>query len=241
VTVLATQVNPQTGLFAALALLVVGSALLLTHRASEPPPAPSHEHGGGSALRAPGMPLLLVVMLFIGGVFGGVEISAVAFADHEGHPQLAGPLLASYAAGSMVAGLAFGAIHWTVPLTRRLLLGALVMTATVAVLPLIDHPALLAVALFVAGLGIAPTLISGLSLVEQMVPAAKLTEGLTWVTTAVVVGISVASPVAGRIVDEVGASRAFMVGLVSGASAVVVCGLAYRSLHERSGTRVNSS
>jgi predicted MFS family arabinose efflux permease len=236
VTVLATQVNPQAGLIAALALLVVGTALLVAHRASEPPAAPAHEHGRGSALRVPGMPLLLVVMFFIGGVFGGVEISAVAFADQKGHPELAGPLLASYAAGSMLAGLAFGAIHWKVPLTRRFLLGAVVMTATVAVLPFIDHPGVLAVALFVAGLGIAPTLISGLSLVERMVPAAKMTEGLTWATTGVVVGLSVASPVAGRIVDEVGAQRAFVVGLVSGASAVVVCALGYRRLHEGSAT-----
>lgn len=237
VTVLATQINPQAGLLAALVLLVVGSALLVSHRASEPPAAPAHEHGRGSALRLPGMPLLVVVMFFIGGVFGGVEISAVAFADHEGHPELAGPLLASYATGSMLAGLAFGAIHWKVPLTRRLLLGALLMTATVAVLPLIGDPAVLAVALFVAGLGIAPTLISGLSLVERMVPPAKMTEGLTWATTGVVVGMSVASPVAGRVVDEVGAQRAFVVGCAAGLGAVVVCGLGYRRLHERSGVR----
>ena len=48
------------------------------------PPAPAHEHGGGSALRFPGMPLLVVVMFFIGGVFGGVEISAVAYRPSGG-------------------------------------------------------------------------------------------------------------------------------------------------------------
>ena len=140
VAVLATQINPQAGLLTALALLAVGSAALAAHRASEPPPAPAHEHGGGSALWFPGMPLLVVVMFFIGGVFGGVEISAVAFADHEGRPELAGPLLACYATGSMLAGLAYGAIHWRVSLTRRLLLGALVMSATVALLPLVRPP-----------------------------------------------------------------------------------------------------
>ena len=113
VTVLATQLNPQVGLLTALALLAAGSAALAAHRSSEPPPAPAHEHGGGSALWVPGMPLLVVVMFFIGGVFGGVEISAVAFADEKGHPELAGPLLACYATGSMLAGLAYGAIHCT--------------------------------------------------------------------------------------------------------------------------------
>ena len=234
VTVLATRFNPQAGLLTALVLLVVGSAALIAHRTSEPPAAPSHEHGRGSPLRLPGMPLLVIVMFFIGGVFGGVEISAVAFADQEGRPELAGPLLACYAGGSMLAGLAFGAVRWRVSLTRRLLLGAVAMSATVAVLPFLDRPALLAPALFLAGLGIAPTLISGLSLVERMVPAAKMTEGLTWATTGVVVGMSVATPIAGRVVDEVGAQRAFLVGLASGTSAVVVCALGYRVLHARS-------
>ncbi len=235
VAVLATQINPQAGLITALVLLTVGSAALAAHRASEPPAAPAHEHGGGSALWLPGMPLLVVVMFFIGGVFGGVEISAVAFADHEGRPELAGPLLACYATGSMLAGLAYGAVHWRMPLTRRLLLGALVMTATVALLPFLDRPALLAPALLLAGVGIAPTLISGLSLVERMVPGAKMTEGLTWATTGVVVGMAAASPVAGRVVDEWGASRGFLVGLVSGVSAVATCAFGYRWLHDRSG------
>jgi hypothetical protein len=235
VAVLATQINPQAGLLTALALLAVGSAALAAHRASEPPPAPAHEHGGGSALWFPGMPVLVVVMFFIGGVFGGVEISAVAFADQEGRPELAGPLLACYATGSMVAGLAYGAVHWRVPLTRRLLLGAVVMSATVALLPVVDRPAVLAPALLLAGIGIAPTLISGISLVERMVPGAKMTEGITWATTGVVVGMATASPVAGRVVDEWGASKGFLVGLASGMCAILTCAIGYRWLHAGSG------
>ena len=233
VTVLATQINPQAGLLAAFALLATGSAALAAHRSSEPPPAPAHEHGGGSALWLPGMPLLVVVMFFVGGVFGGVEISAVAFADHEGRSELAGPLLACYATGSMLAGLAFGAVHWRISVPRRFLLGALMMTITVALLPLADRPAVLAPALVLAGIGIAPTLISGLSLVERMVPAAKMTEGLTWATTGVVVGLAVASPIAGRVVDEWGAQRGFLVGLASGTAAVAVCAAGYQRMSER--------
>jgi MFS family permease len=176
----------------------------------------------------------VVVMVFVGGVFGGVEISTVAFADEDGHAALAGPLLACYAAGSMLAGLGYGAVTWTVSLTRRLLLGSVTMAATVAFLPFVHHAAVLAPLLFLAGLGIAPTLISGLSLVERMVPAAKMTEGLTWATTGIVVGMSVASPIAGRIVDETGARAAFVVGLASGVAAVVVCTIGFRHLHERS-------
>jgi predicted MFS family arabinose efflux permease len=177
------------------------------------------------------------MMVFIGGVFGGVEISAIGFADQDGRAALAGPLLACYAGGSMVAGLVYGSWHWQWSLTRRLLAGAVVMTVTVAGLPLAHAPAVLAPMLFVAGLGIAPTLISGLSLVERLVPAGQVTEGLTWATTGIVVGLSLASPVAGHVVDDVGARQAFAVAALSGTAAVVVCLAGFRHLHLTAGRR----
>lgn len=230
VTVLATQISPQAGLLTAAGLLAVGSAALLGHRASEPPAAHGHEEGHPSAFRSPGLPVLMLMMAFIGGVFGSVEISAVAFADESGQRGLAGPLLACYAGGSAVSGLLFGAIHWTVTARRRLLLGATVMTVTVTTLPFATSTPVLALCLFLAGLGIAPTLISGFSLVERMVPAGTVTEGLTWATTGLIVGFSGATWVSGRLVDSVGVHRAFTVAIGSGLCALAVCGTAYRRL-----------
>jgi MFS family permease len=230
VTVLATQIAEQAGLIAALVLLLAGSFALTAQRATEPPVSPRHEHSGRSALSAPGMWLLLTFMVFLGGVFGGVEIATIGFADQHGHASLAGPLLACYAAGSMVAGIVYGAFRWRWTLPRRLVTGALTMTLTIAVLPFVHRPAVLAPGLFLAGIGIAPTLISGFSLVERLVPSAQLTEGLTWMTTGIVVGIAVASPLAGRLVDELGARQAFTVGVVSGAIAVMICLIGLRRL-----------
>jgi len=230
VTVLATKVSPPVGLLSAVLLVVAGTAALVTHRASEPPAGAGHEEGHPSALRSPGLGALMVVMAFVGGVFGAVEISTVAFADEAGRPGLAGPLLACYAAGSAVSGLLFGTIHWNVSARRRLLLGATTMTVTVAALPFIGSLGLLAVFLFIAGVGIAPTLISGFSLVERMVPEGTVTEGLTWATTGLVVGLSAAIWMSGRLVDDAGVSEAFAVAAGSGLCSLVVCGLAYRRL-----------
>jgi MFS family permease len=169
VAVLATQVAAQAGLLAALVLLLVGSFALLAQRASEPPVAPRREHSDRSPLSAPGMALVLTFMVFLGGVFGGVEIATIGFADQHGHAALAGPLLACYAGGSMVAGIVYGAFRWRWSLPRRLVSGALTMTLTIAALPFVHRPGVLAVCLVVAGLGTAPTLISAFSLVERLV------------------------------------------------------------------------
>ncbi len=231
VTVLATRIVPAAGLLSAIGLVVVGTVALLSHRASEPPAAP-HDVAHPSALRSPGLLILMAVMAFVGGVFGSVEISAVAFADESGRRVLAGPLLACYAGGSMLSGLAFGAVTWRVSARRRLLLGASVMTATVTTLPWTDSAGVLAALLFVAGVGIAPTLISGFSLVERMVPTASVTEGLTWATTGLIVGFSAATWLAGRLVDGAGVTEAFLVAPAFGLAATAVCGLVYRRLPE---------
>ncbi len=229
VTLLATLVAPQLGLLVAGLLLAAGTGLLVSHRVSEPPPSP-HSGDHPSALRSLGLPPLMAVMVFVGGVFGAVEISAVAFADETGHRALAGPLLACYATGSMLSGLAFGSLRGRMPPRQSLLLGAAVMTATVVALPFVDPTWLLALLLVLAGVGIAPTLISAFSLSERVVPAAALTEGLTWMTTALVVGFAGATWVSGRLVDSAGVPWAFSVATGSGALALVLCRTAYRRL-----------
>jgi len=231
VTVLATRIVPAAGLLGAVVLVVVGTVALLSHRTSEPPAA-AHDADHPSALRSPGLLILMAVLACVGGVFGSVEISAVAFADESGRRVLAGPLLACYAGGSMLSGLAFGAVTWRVSARRRLLLGAAIMTATVTALPWPDSATVLAALLFLAGVGIAPTLISGFSLVERMVPTASVTEGLTWATTGLIVGFSAATWLAGRLVDTTGVSEAFLVAPAFGLAGLAVCGLVYRRLPE---------
>lgn len=231
VTVLATRIVPAAGLLSAIGLVVVGTVALLSHRTSEPPAA-AHDADHPSALRSPGLLILMAVMAFVGGVFGSVEISAVAFADESGRQVIAGPLLACYAGGSMLSGLAFGAVTWKVSARRRLLLGAAVMTATVTTLPWADSATVLAALLFLAGVGIAPTLISGFSLVERMVPTVSVTEGLTWATTGLILGFSAATWLAGRLVDTAGVTEAFLVAPAFGLAALAVCGGVYRRLPE---------
>jgi predicted MFS family arabinose efflux permease len=229
VTVLATVVAPQAGLLAAALVVLAGTAALLTHRASEPPPS-AHGDGHPSALRSAGLPVIMGVLVFVGGVFGAVELSAVAFADEHGHRALAGPLLACYAGGSMLSGLVFGAVPSDLPRRRSLVIGSAVMTATVTVLPFVRSTPVLALLLVLCGVGIAPTLISGFSLVERIVPSGALTEGLTWSTTGLVIGFSIATWLAGHLVDSAGVPWAFSVATVSGAVALLAGLAAYRRL-----------
>ncbi|MEV4442633.1 MFS transporter, partial [Streptomyces sp. NPDC049577] len=86
----------------------------------------------------------------------------------------------------------------------------------------------LAVALFVAGLSIAPTMVTTMALVEQYVPRAQLTEGMTWTSTGLAVGVALGSSAAGWVVDAVDARAGYAVPGVAGVLAAAVAFLGYR-------------
>ena len=222
VTILAVVIGVGPALLSTVVLVAVGGTAFLLQRGTEPPPAPAGRLEGRGALRNPGMPLLMLVMACLGGVFGSVEVTAVAFADGQGSAGEAGLILASYAFASMVAGITYGARHPTAPLDRQLRIGLAAMAVTLLALPFAPTTPWLIGAVLLAGATIAPTLIVGFSLVERLVPDARLTEGLTLISTALSLGVSVGALAAGQVIDGAGASSAFWVATVSGGLAAAI-------------------
>lgn len=230
-TLLATSVSPTAGLVVPLFAAVAGGVWFLAQRATEPPAAePGAPRVRGSVMRNPGMIVLAVVFVAMGAIFGATDVSTVAFADEAGHKGLAGPLLAVFAAGSLVAGLAYGSRQWHRPLHQRFAVGMAGLAVGSSLLVLAQTMWMLVPIMFVAGLTIAPTLINGNGLVQQLVPAERLTEGLTWVTTALGVGVSVGSSIAGQRIDADGAHGGYLVVVAAAAFALVATVAAYRTL-----------
>ncbi|MFF4805229.1 MFS transporter [Streptomyces sp. NPDC001351] len=227
---LSTAWFPEAGPLLAACFLATGVFWLTAQRATEPEPHPREKHGGGTALRARGLQVLVATFVATGTIFGSVDVVTVAFADERGHKAAASVVLALYAAGSCVAGVVFGLLHLKGAPARRWLLGICAMAVSMIPLLLVGNLPFLAVALFVAGLSIAPTMITTMSLIEEHVPRAQLTEGMTWVSTGLAVGVALGSSAAGWVIDAAGARAGYGVPAVSGAVAVTVGFLGYRRL-----------
>ncbi|QHC31787.1 MFS transporter [Streptomyces sp. HF10] len=223
---------PEAGPLLAAVFLAAGVCWLTALRATEPAPHPREEHGagGGTALRSKGLQVLVATFVATGAIFGSVDVVTVAFADERGHKGAASLVLALYAAGSCAAGAVFGLLRLAGAAERRWLLGVAAMAVSMIPLLLVGNLPLLAVALFVAGLSIAPTMITTMSLIEEHVPRAQLTEGMTWVSTGLAVGVALGSSLAGSVIDAAGARAGYGVPVLSGAVAVVVGFLGYRRL-----------
>jgi predicted MFS family arabinose efflux permease len=234
---LSTAWFPQAGPLLAAGFLVVGVFWLVSQRATEPVPQPRDRHTGGSALRSPGLQVLVATFVATGAIFGAVDVVTVAFAEEQGNKAAASLVLAVYAFGSCLAGAVFGLLHLKGPAARRWLVGVCAMAVSMIPLQLAGNLAVLAVALFVAGLAIAPTMVTTMALIEAHVPRAKLTEGMTWISTGLAIGVSFGFSAAGWVVDAAGADAGYAVPAVAGAVAAVVAFLGYHRLAKPVPTR----
>ncbi|WP_455358833.1 MFS transporter [Streptomyces sp. SYSU K21746] len=228
---LSTVWFPEAGPLVAGLFLLAGVFLLTAQRSTEPVPQPREHHTKGSALRSPGLQVLVATFVATGTIFGSVDVVTVAFAEEQGHKAAASVVLAVYALGSCLAGVVFGLLHLKGSTERRWLLGVCAMAVSMIPLQLAGSLPFLAVALFVAGLAVAPTMVTTMGLIEQHVPRANLTEGMTWVGTGLAVGIALGSSAAGWVIDAAGARAGYLVSAAAGVLAAAVAFLGYRRLN----------
>ncbi|WP_261992930.1 MFS transporter [Streptomyces sp. adm13(2018)] len=218
--VLCSTLFPEAGTLAGAALFLTGVLIFAAQRSTEPPVSP--RTAAGSPLRAPGMAPLLAVFLATGAVFGSMEVVTVAFVDGP----VAGPVLALQAAGSCAAGLLYGRARRTVRLRTCLAAMAVLMT-----MPLLTaatgSTAALAAGLLLAGMATAPTMVTGMGLVQCLTPPSQLNEGMTLAVTALLGGIAAGSATGGWAADHAPfAAFGFLVPAAAAALALVVCAAA---------------
>jgi MFS family permease len=225
-----TALFPEAGPVLAAVFLGTGFWALTAQRATEPPPHPPAHHTAGSAMRSPGLRVLVATFVATGTIFGSMDVVTVAFAGEQGHKAAASLVLSVYALGSCVAGVVRGLVRPKRSEAMLFLTGTAVMAVSMIPLLLVGNLYALGATAFVSGLTIAPTMVVCMALVERLVPRPNLTEGMTWTSTGLTAGVAVGSSLAGWVVDASGAHSAYAVPVVAAAVAAVVAFLGRRRL-----------
>ncbi|MCW2620908.1 MAG: major facilitator superfamily 1 [Frankiales bacterium] len=207
----AQATDPVVGLLLSLGLGLAGSLTLATLRGTAPPPQTAGERAGPSAIRHAGLRVVVAALLGVGLVFGGVEVLMVAFAEERDSGSGAGALLACVAAGSAVAGLAYGARPWRSSLDRRFRTALLLLALGSVPLLLAPSVLLMAPAALLTGIAVSPTLIAAFGVTERLLPAGSLTEGFTWLTSGLGLGAATGAALAGVLADHAGARPGFLI------------------------------
>jgi len=178
------------------------------------------------ALAAPGLPVLVPAFVFLGMMFVTVDLSTVAFASRFGHKALAGLILGCYALGSGTGGLWYGSRTWRSPVSRRMAITLSVTAAGVCTFWAMPNLAVLAVVIYLSGMTIAPTLISGFSLLEEQALPGRSTEAMTWLSTGISVGVACGAASTGFVLDAFGPRWGYAFAAACGVTSAVIylCG-----------------
>ncbi|WP_110181517.1 MFS transporter [Nocardioides solisilvae] len=233
VTALATTWHPVAGLAVAVATGLLGTLLYAAQRTTQPPPRGRRTKGPRPPMPWAVVGPLAVVSLAQGALFGAAEVVVIAFADEQGSPGAAGVLLACWALGSLVAGLATGAVVWRRSPAFRVRVGMAALACAMVPPVLVTSVPSMTVVMVVGGLAIAPTLIATLTAVERAVPPGRLTEGMAVLHTGLVAGVAPGAAAAGFVVDHHSASPAFWVAVAAGAVGMVASLLVRHDTAER--------
>lgn len=222
VAVLTTWAGPGTAVLACSTIGLVGGvgmALSAAVRSVSPEDVPRARAG---PLTSPAVRALLLSIVWIGAGFGAIEVAMPAFAEESGsRPATAGVLLAVWAAGSMLGGIAYGGSTPSRPPSSqiRYLVTALVVGSA---LPLAaPGPISMAFALLIYGSTIAPFMACNALLLSTAAPRGTTTEVFAWNSSMIVGGASLGTAAAGALIDAAGATAGLAVTTTAGVLALL--------------------
>ena len=146
--------------------------------------------------------------------FGQLEVGYPAYATFLGLPALGGILLASNSFGSAIGGTLFGGLNLKAPIERQFAATLAIMAVPLALHAFVDGAAAFAIAAFLAGAAIAPSIACQSVLVSRLAPARYATEAFTWSSTFIVSGLGAGMAVGGWLSETQGPKVPFVTGAV---------------------------
>lgn len=205
-TFVAIQISTVLAIMLALVFLVGGGIWFISSPEVGRVRIPRSRRNLGAVLKKPAVLLATTTGFLLVGACAAVEAGVVSAFGEDGSE--AGIVLALFAVGSLIGGLALGHIPigpWA--LARRMFAIFVGMALAAASL----NFWWLAVTLLVAGIGIAPALAVMFAIVSSSVRFSETAEAYGWVGTGQLIGAAIGSAVAGFLIDRFDAPGAFWV------------------------------
>ena len=224
-TFLAIQISPQVAILTAGAFMVVGGVWFVLSPEVGRVRIPPSKRSFGTVLTKPPILLVTVVGFLLIGAAAAVEVAVVAVFGYENLD--AGIILAIWAFGSLVGGLALGHVQigpWALATRMAMVFVGLTLAALIADFWWI------ALTLLIAGAGIAPALAVMFAIVSSSVKFSDTAEAYGWLGSGQLIGAALGSAVAGFAIDGFGPTGGFVTAVGFAAVGLVVP-IVFRSAH----------
>jgi len=215
-TVLAAQVNTAFVVVLMSLIQITGALWFCSNKevSQMDIPTPNRKMGGVLTNKVV-LTTAILGLLLIGG-FSGVEVGTVAVVPKS----LAGVVIGALSLGSIVGGLTLGnrvKSRWSLTWLLTLILVGYLL---VWVAP--SSAIWISICLFIAGVGVAPSLgILGAAIASNL-KAGDAAEANGWASTGQLMGYSAGAALSGIAIDSVSDTSAFLVSIVFGVGAILV-------------------
>ena len=224
VALVAALASPVAALGLSALLVSLGTALFV--RFERLPVGREARVSALGALASAGVRRLTLITVPLGLAFGAIEVGLLAFAADAGHPELAGALIGSWAAGSVAGGLLYGARTPDTELERWLPWLLALNGAAFSLMLLANTSAQMVGLAALGGVGVAPVLAVSNRLVSGLAPRGSETEAFTWPLTALIGGLGLGVAAGGALAAGSGWRLAL---LGASAASLAAAGLAAAS------------
>jgi MFS family permease len=202
---------------------VLGTGLFVLYKPVQRWRGPAGARHWAGPLRSRLLVLILVSMACVGAVVGVFNVATVAYAEQHHLKDFSGVLLGGFSLGSLIGGLAYGAMNRSGDPLRHMWL--LVLGFAVCTWPLMsvaDAP-IMALLMLIAGLALAPMLTCGFVVIGKLAPQGTVTEAFAWVTALFLGGSALGSMLTGVVLSGAGLRSAFAVaGMLATAGFLVI-------------------
>ncbi|GLJ63078.1 MFS transporter [Microbacterium barkeri] len=231
ITFVSTQISTVVGLVMIVGFTIAGGTWFILSPELGRVRIPRSRRSFGRVLRGPTVVLTTVLGFLLIGACAAAEAGVVA-SFGEGAVE-SGFILAVFAVGSFVGGLAFGNLPmspWS--MARRYAIIAVGMGLTLVSL----DAWWLGGSLVIAGLGIAPVLAMSFAITSASVKFSETAEAYGWINTGQLIGAALGSAIAGFMIDGIGPRGAMMTALgfiVLGLIVAIVCVRGFPDLRGR--------
>jgi len=222
-TLVAIQVSSVAGILVAAVFLAGGGLWFILSPELGRVRIPRSKRRLGAVLKRPPVLLSTIVGFMLVAAAAALEAGIVATFGHGS--ANAGWVLAIFAAGSLVGGLALG--HRPIgpwALANRML----IVTIGIGLASVWLNFWWLSATLFLAGIGIAPAFAVLFAIVSSSVKFSDTAEAYGWVGTGQLIGAALGSSIAGFTIDNYGAASALLVAGAFAALGTVIPALGRR-------------
>ncbi|MFG3558413.1 hypothetical protein ACGGAQ_28960 [Micromonospora sp. NPDC047557] len=206
-------------LTACIVLLLAAAAPVALLYTTAPERAPSRS--AASPLPRTGLAAMCAAMAIMGAIFGTVQVGVTAHATAADNPSTGGLLYAALGAGSAIAGIAYAWIPSHVALRTRYRLFAFGLLVAMTLLPAGGTRLPFAAVILVAGIAIAPYMITIYAITERLAPT-RVAITMTIVCAAGPVGTAAGQSLAGLLVEQFGYRAPFMLPPLLAAAALIL-------------------